>query len=126
MTIKFNIVNLTKKYSLFEDGMKPCIFSESRYEKRNVGWVREGMKVNYTENEKFLRDSNSKKSYYQLSFEYKFIYEGDIVYFSHAVPYTLSDLTEFVSGHLKERKNNKLIRFKNLGRTLGNQEIDVL
>ena len=48
MTLKFNIMNLTKKYSLFEDGMKPCIFSESRYEKRNIGWVREGMKVHYT------------------------------------------------------------------------------
>ena len=55
MTIKFNIVNLTKKHSLFDLGMKPYVFSMNRYEKRKVGWVREGMKVVYDENEKLRR-----------------------------------------------------------------------
>lgn len=31
--------------------MKPAVFSMMRQEKRQVGWVREGMKVNYYENE---------------------------------------------------------------------------
>jgi hypothetical protein len=47
LTLKFNIVNFNKKYSLFDFGMKPYAFSMIRYEKRKVGWVREGSKVNY-------------------------------------------------------------------------------
>lgn len=71
-------------------------------------------------------DREGRKSYYKLSFEYKFIYDGDIVYFSHAIPYGVSNLTEFISSHIKEKKNNKLIRMKDLGRTLGNQSLDII
>lgn len=55
LTLKFNIVNFTKKHSLFDDGMKPYTFSINRHEKRKVGWVREGSKVIYDENDKFGR-----------------------------------------------------------------------
>lgn len=47
--LRFNIVNLSKKHSLFEYGMKPSVFSMVKYEKRNVGWVRDGTKVAYKE-----------------------------------------------------------------------------
>lgn len=47
LSLKFNIVNFTKKHSLFDDGMKPYTFSMNRHEKRKVGWVREGSKVIY-------------------------------------------------------------------------------
>lgn len=67
LTIKFNIVNLTKKYSLFDQGMKPYVFSLIRFEKRKVGWVREGTKVGYEENDKFCREV-TEKPYYKLSF----------------------------------------------------------
>lgn len=106
--------------------MKPAVFSEHRYHKRAIGWVREGTKIKYSDNEKFSKDQNSANGYFQLSFEYKFTYEGDVVYFSHAIPYTVSDLTEFIDGHIKDRNNSKFIRFKSLGRTLGSQELDIL
>lgn len=48
--VKFNIVNLSKRFSLFEYGMKPAVFSMMKYEKRQIGWVRDGAKVNYQEN----------------------------------------------------------------------------
>lgn len=125
LTLKLNIVNLTKKYSLFDSGMKPYIFSMMRFEKRKVGWVREGTKVLYEQNDRFCREVG-EKSYYKLSFEYKFNYEGDVVYFSHSIPYKASDLANFIMGHIKEPKNSKLIKFKNINRTLGNQDLDVL
>lgn len=50
--IKFNLVNMTKKSSLFDIGMKPSVFSMARYEKRNIGWVREGLKVSYKRSQK--------------------------------------------------------------------------
>lgn len=46
-TIKFNIVNMSKSGSLFNIGMKPYAFSMMRYEKRNIGWIREGFKISY-------------------------------------------------------------------------------
>ena len=125
MTLKFNIVNLTKKHSLFNLGMKPFVFSMSRFEKRKVGWVREGMKVSYEENEK-LRRENSSKSFYSLSFEYKFPFEGDIVYFSHSLPYGLTDLSNFLGRYLKNKNYCRLIKLKNLGSTLCGHEVDTL
>lgn len=95
ITIKFNIVNLTKKHSLFNEGMKPYTFSMARFEKRKVGWVREGMKVSYKQNENFGRE-HSIKPYYKLSFEYRFPYEGDNIYFAHSVPYKVTDLANFL------------------------------
>lgn len=67
LILKFNIVNLTKKHSLFDYGMKPYVFSMIRYEKRKVGWVREGLKVLYEENDRFKKE-DSEKPYYKLSF----------------------------------------------------------
>lgn len=67
MPIKFNIVNLSKKHSLFDLGMKPYAFSLCRYQKRKVGWVREGTRINYEENKLFRRE-NSDKPYHVLSF----------------------------------------------------------
>lgn len=125
LTLKINIVNLNKKHSLFDSGMKPYVFSMTRYEKRKVGWVREGSKVTYEENDRFCREFGDKPCY-KLSFEYKFNHEGDIVYFSHSVPYSVSDLGKFVFGHVKNPKNSKLIKFKDLSRTLGGQDIDLI
>jgi hypothetical protein len=39
-TIKINLVNMAKKHSLFQTGMRPSVFSMVRFEKRGVGWVR--------------------------------------------------------------------------------------
>ena len=66
-TVRMNIVNMSKSYSLFESGMKPSVFSMMRWEKRKVGWSREGTKVEYKESEE-LRKESSEAPYYQLSF----------------------------------------------------------
>lgn len=47
-------------------------------------------------NNKFLQDNNGHgegvENYYTLSFEYKFEYLEDEVWFAHAVPYTYTDM----------------------------------
>lgn len=98
-TVKFNIVNLSKRHSLFEYGMKPSVFSVIKHEKRGVGWVRDGSKVSYRESNELRKESNNEP-YYCLSFEYKFVYEGDIVYFSYSLPYTFHNLTTFLTQKL--------------------------
>ena len=78
------------------------------------------MKVNYEENDQFCKEKNGKP-YYKLSFEYKFSYEGDVVYFSQTIPYGVTELSKFLASHVQEKSNTKFLRFKNLARTLGNQ-----
>lgn len=46
-TLRFSIVNLIKRDSLFNYGMKPAVFSRVRYEKRKIGWLREGQRISY-------------------------------------------------------------------------------
>jgi hypothetical protein len=124
-TVKFNLVNMSKSESLFNFGMKPTVFSMMRYEKRKVGWLREGQKVSYEESQYHKKES-SKQAYNVLSFEYKFMYDGDIVYFSHSIPYTLTDLSGFLNARLKDKQLHKLIKLKNVGLTLGANEVDLL
>jgi hypothetical protein len=49
--VKFNILNLAKTTSLYQIGMKPCIWSKRRNEKENVGWYRGGENISYEQNE---------------------------------------------------------------------------
>jgi hypothetical protein len=35
--------------------MKPAIFSMMKYEKRQIGWVRDGAKIAYRENEEIKK-----------------------------------------------------------------------
>ena len=83
------------------------------------------MKVLYDENDQFCKE-NTGRPYYKLSFEYKFSYEGDVVYFCQSIPYGVTELSKFLATHVNEKANNKLLRFKNLARTLGNQEVDII
>ena len=113
---------MSKEFSLFEYGMKPAVFSMVRFEKRQVGWVREGAKVTYKQSG-CLRKEACKEPYHTLSFEYKFIYEGDIVYFSYAIPYTFTNLTHFMSTALSDRSHSKKVKVRTLGETLGGNEV---
>jgi hypothetical protein len=42
INVKFNIVNLIKKDSLFNYGLKPLVFSEKDNNKSGIGWIRRG------------------------------------------------------------------------------------
>ena len=63
--VRFNIVNLTKKESLFSYGLKPLVYSE-KGSRQGLGWHRSGIKVFYEENG--LRRQHNSQPYYTLSF----------------------------------------------------------
>ena len=48
--ITFNILNLAKTTSLYQEGMQPCVWSKKRYEEEGVGWFRGGESITYTQN----------------------------------------------------------------------------
>lgn len=123
-TLRFSIVNLIKPDSLFNYGMKPTVFSKGRYERRKIGWVREGQKISYEPNS--IKRECKDAHFYTLSFEYKFQYDDDTVYFSHSYPYTYSDLSNYLTGMFARKEVGRLATIKNLGRTVGKNRIDLL
>lgn len=45
--VKFNILNLSKPDSLFNEGMKVLIYSEKMAEEKDIGWQRGGYNIAY-------------------------------------------------------------------------------
>ena len=91
MPTRFNILNLSKSDSLFNDGMQLLIFSEKQAENKDIGWHRGGQKIAYYGNG--IKKSGGK-TYYTLTFTYDFEYEDDSVYFAYCYPYTYSDMLD--------------------------------
>lgn len=102
--------------------MRPSVFSLVRFEKRGVGWVREGAKVVYRPSSE-LRKEASNQPYHCLSFEYKFIHEGDIVYFSYSIPYNLTTLNNYLTNRLAYHSSR--VKVKSLGCTVGGNEVNL-
>ena len=118
--VKFNFVNFTKRQSLYMHGMRVNVKSmldiKDKKERLGVenlandGWVKSGSNITYklsklsqpgsAYNHNYGNCYNSespmlrprRKKYYQLSFDYTFKREDDVVYFAYAIPYTFSKL----------------------------------
>ncbi|CAF1447114.1 unnamed protein product [Adineta ricciae] len=96
ITYRFRIINLMKKSSLYNEGMKILLFSELAKKRESQGWHRVGHHINYSEykprsyNSLLDRDIN----YFELDFQLEFFYTGDTCYISHCYPYTFTDLKD--------------------------------
>jgi hypothetical protein len=76
---------------MFNYGMKVAIYSEKRAEQEKVGWHRGGTDISYYKNN-IRKDYVLMRYFYTLTFTHTFDYDDDVVFFSYAVPYTLTDL----------------------------------
>ena len=92
-TFAFNIVNLMKYDSLYNEGLLPLVKSD----RDGDGWKRGGFAVAYYQN-------GTRKSY-TLSFSYTFEHLNDTVYFAHSVPYTFTDLCKYLD-NVKDKKTD--------------------
>lgn len=68
------------------------------------------------------------KSYYCMSFDYKFETGNDDVYFSYTVPYSYSQLLSHLRQvkELAESQSSKLITFSSIGRSNGGFDIPLI
>ena len=103
--VTFNIINMNKPESLYNEGMQILVFSDSRKE---LGWEQGGENISYFQNHRVPVDSlqrtayqnfsgttsNKQPFYYTLTFAYTFTSDHDTVYFAHNYPYTYSDLLD--------------------------------
>ncbi len=119
-TARFNILNFTKADSLYALGMRVAVFSQRKAELASRGeleevfadWHRGGENIEYGVSKMSSEGVKSKslymqqwatglrrrkkKLYYGLSFDYRFEYPNDTVYFAYSVPYTFTQLTSFL------------------------------
>ncbi|XP_057364799.1 cytosolic carboxypeptidase 4-like isoform X2 [Daphnia carinata] len=90
-TYTFNIINLEKQRTLFNQGMQPVIFSVKRYLASGYPlWERSGTSICYYRNG--FRQTVADQSYWSLSFTLRFPYDNDVVYIAYHYPYTYSQL----------------------------------
>ena len=119
--IKFNVLNLAKTTSLYQQGMKPWIWSKRKNDEDGTGWFLGGEEITYRQNDiprdpetgggkdlnkmkanenntnAFLYNNNGAGEgvdfYFTLSFTYEFKPNtDDEMWFAHAVPYTFTNM----------------------------------
>ena len=91
--VRFNMLNLCKPDSLYNEGMKILVYSERMASHKDIGWHRAGTKIGYYNNG-LRRTDKSQKSYYTHTFTYNYEYTNDTVYFAYSYPYTYTDMVE--------------------------------
>jgi len=120
---RFNVVNLGKSDSLYNDGMLPVLYSEKQATSRGIGWQRQGRDVRYY---KGIPNPSQRGSYW-ASFTIEFPEEDDVAYLAMAVPYTLTDLRkDLVSWTSTEGGRASICRREVLCKSLGGLDMDLL
>ncbi|OMJ74656.1 hypothetical protein SteCoe_26367 [Stentor coeruleus] len=119
----FNIINMVKPNSLYNFGLKPCVYSEKNARNKHIGWIRDGQDICYYQN-------TIKKSpgscYFTLTFSIIPENDNDTVYLAHCYPYTYSDLCKYLDMIVYDPRKRNRIRRKALCQTLSGNTCDLL
>ncbi|ESO85980.1 hypothetical protein LOTGIDRAFT_235577 [Lottia gigantea] len=112
ITYKFRIVNLLKRDSLYNYGMRPLIYSEKDAREEEIGWRRTGHHISYSNNIVNHTCPLLEKgiSYYMLEWQMEFPHEDDTYYMAHCYPYTFTDLKEDVDTLLADPDRQQYIK----------------
>lgn len=150
-SIRFNILNLAKTTSLYQVGMKPCIWSKRKYEQEGIGWFRGGediaykpnriqrdadnaqkrMEGNQNNNNAFLYNNNGAgegvETYFTFSFKYEFIpNQDDEVWFAHAIPWTYTEMQEDLLKYTEKEEYKSTLRMEMLCQSLAKAPLPLL
>lgn len=122
---RFNILNMQKPTSVYNDGMRPLQYSNIQAAVHGVGWVRCGDQIVYYQNG-VRRKDKSATNYYTLTFTVTFDHDDDLVYFSHCYPYNYTDL----QNDLRELESDPMVsrrfRRRKLCDTLAGNACDLI
>jgi hypothetical protein len=102
-TVKFNIVNMSKRDSLYNHGMQIYYWSAKKNLQSFTGWQKGCANIKYKHSRGMAKEHRRKK-YYSLSFEFTFEFEDDTVWFAYTIPYTFSMLFQYIKAIVQEQK----------------------
>ncbi|GMH69782.1 hypothetical protein TrRE_jg8177, partial [Triparma retinervis] len=126
LRVRFNLINMMKKSSLYQNGMRPLMYSSG--EKL---WKRGCEEISYYRN-KYSYEPKGKRKKKQrhstLSFVYTFT-KHEAVFFSHCYPYTYSDLQKDIITIFERTSQDKascFIRTRDMCLTLAGNRCELL
>ncbi|XP_055913111.1 cytosolic carboxypeptidase Nna1 isoform X2 [Eupeodes corollae] len=124
LSYRFSIVNLVKSDSLYNEGMRPLMYSTTNARVIGQGWRRCGENICYYRND----DENSNEedednSSYTLTFNIEFPHDDDTVYFAHSYPYTYTDLQDYLMAIQKHPVKSKFCKLRLLCRSLAGNNV---
>lgn len=133
LKVRFNIRNMLKKASLYNEGMLPAAFVEYPASIRR-GWHHEGANVCYFKNADTYRNhkTGSVQNFYTLSFVYEFKLPSSdgsspiVVYFAHCFPYTYSRLQRYLLSLQKDPERSRHFKRRTLCKTIAGNNCDML
>ncbi|KYQ46662.1 Cytosolic carboxypeptidase NnaD [Trachymyrmex zeteki] len=116
ITYRFSIVNMCKEESLYNEGLKPLLYSTEDARTRSVGWRRCGDNITYYRNNDSSSDEEKEK--HTLTFNISFPHDRDIVYLAHCYPYTYTDLQEYLGKIVADPTKTRFAKLRLLCRSL--------
>lgn len=125
--VRLNIVNLMKYESLYNNGLKPVIFSKKD---SHLGWHRNCESVSYYQNSIPRKTVNTKSKlpqfYYTLTFTYEFKHTKDSVSFAHCYTYTYTQLNTYLTSLTANPSNVNTLRVDQLCETIAGNVCPIL
>ncbi|XP_066142700.1 cytosolic carboxypeptidase 2-like isoform X2 [Euwallacea fornicatus] len=94
---RFSITNCSKEGSLYNEGMRPLMYSKKEAQMHLIGWRRCGQNITYFCNENVASEDPDQPQTYTLTFTLTFPHEEDEVYVANCYPYTYSDLQDHLA-----------------------------
>jgi hypothetical protein len=125
LRVKFNILNLVKGASLYNQGMQVAVHSQHSLSSEGHGWFRGGEEISYFPNN-YRREHVSAKTYYSMTFTYEFTASHDTVFFAYSVPYTYTQLNDFLKTIEADSSRCQFVTRKTLCRTLAGNKCEYL
>lgn len=124
---RFNIVNMKKPGSLFNEGMRPVMYSTFLARTQGAGWFRAGRNVAYATN-KFEQMGRKRRRhcYRTLMFTLPFSQPGDTCLVSMSYPYTVTDHVQHLESLFQRKCAKACLRRSTLCRTVWGKECDLI
>ena len=90
---RFNLINLEKPSSQYNNGMQPVVYSELAAEQDGKAWFRRGENVCYYQN-LYRKNKNGKKGTSCFTVTWTDVHDrdDDRVYYAYCLPYTQTDM----------------------------------
>ncbi|XP_024940729.1 cytosolic carboxypeptidase 2 [Cephus cinctus] len=121
---RLSIVNFCKEDSLYNEGLRPLLYSTKDATMHAIGWRRCGDNITYYRNDSSSSSSSDEeRESHTLTFNVSFPHDQDTVYLAHCYPYTYSDLQEYLGKIVVDPMKTRFTKLRLLCRTLAGNNV---